>query len=256
MSVSSDSGDASEIFWPGYVDAVTNLAINLLFVIAVMSIITLATSLELMKKPKNLESGQEGGGKSTDTMAMGKALEEAEKKLIVVMEAAAKDAEAAKKEIAKLEAQQKKDGKTSSSAQASAAATATSEKSAESARTETVTAKQLTTMPDGKAVIRPVDGGLVVVFESNVVQLSEDEAAEVAKKLATFGSVATSKWQIAVVTPKGYSVASRVAFYRVNAVRSVLLKNGAQGGNIETRVVESDQATANNARVTVQRLSN
>jgi SepF-like predicted cell division protein (DUF552 family) len=253
MSVSSESSDGSDIFWPGYVDAVTNLAINLLFVIAVMSIITLATSLELMKKPKNLESTGLGGGKATETMAMAEALEKAEKKVIEVTEAAAKDAQAAKKEIAKLEAQQKKDSKTTQSA--STAVAAVSEKSTEQARTETVTAKQTSSAPDGKATVRPVDGGLVVVFEPSAVQLSEEESADVAKKLATFGPVATSKWQIAVVTPKGYSVASRLAFYRVNAVRSVLLKNGAQGSNIETRVIESDQPTANNARVTVQRLN-
>jgi hypothetical protein len=47
MSVSSNSDDASDIFWPGYVDAVTNLAINLLFVIAVMSIVVLAATLQI-----------------------------------------------------------------------------------------------------------------------------------------------------------------------------------------------------------------
>ena len=43
MAAASDSNDASDIFWPGYVDAVTNLAINLLFVIAVMSIVVIST---------------------------------------------------------------------------------------------------------------------------------------------------------------------------------------------------------------------
>ena len=43
MAAASESNDASDIFWPGYVDAVTNLAINLLFVIAVMSIVVIST---------------------------------------------------------------------------------------------------------------------------------------------------------------------------------------------------------------------
>ena len=46
MSVSS-SDDASDTFWPGYVDAVTNLAINLLFVIAVMAIILIGLFIYL-----------------------------------------------------------------------------------------------------------------------------------------------------------------------------------------------------------------
>ena len=52
MSVSSNSDDASDIFWPGYVDAVTNLAINLLFVIAVMSIVVLAATLQIAELSK------------------------------------------------------------------------------------------------------------------------------------------------------------------------------------------------------------
>ena len=43
MAGASDSDDASELFWPGYVDAVTNLAINLLFVIAIMAIVVMTT---------------------------------------------------------------------------------------------------------------------------------------------------------------------------------------------------------------------
>ena len=57
MSASSDSNDASDIFWPGYVDAVTNLAINLLFVIAVMSIVVISSILQIARmKP---DSGAE-----------------------------------------------------------------------------------------------------------------------------------------------------------------------------------------------------
>lgn len=46
MAGPSDSNDASDIFWPGYVDAISNLAINLLFVIAVMCIVILSFVLE------------------------------------------------------------------------------------------------------------------------------------------------------------------------------------------------------------------
>eukprot|EP01034_Spumella_vulgaris_P031914 gene31914-39429_t len=46
MAGSSESNDASDIFWPGYVDAISNLAINLLFVIAVMCIVILSFVLE------------------------------------------------------------------------------------------------------------------------------------------------------------------------------------------------------------------
>ena len=47
MSGSSNTEDGSDILWPGYVDAVTNLAINLLFVIAIMSIVVLGATLQI-----------------------------------------------------------------------------------------------------------------------------------------------------------------------------------------------------------------
>jgi hypothetical protein len=43
----SESNDASDIFWPGYVDAISNLAINLLFVIAVMAIVVISATLQI-----------------------------------------------------------------------------------------------------------------------------------------------------------------------------------------------------------------
>lgn len=49
MAGASNSDDDSGIFWPGYVDAVTNLAINLLFVIAVMALSILAAVLQIGK---------------------------------------------------------------------------------------------------------------------------------------------------------------------------------------------------------------
>ena len=57
MAATSNSDDTSDIFWPGYVDAVTNLAINLLFVIAVMSIVVLAAILQIseLSKKKTVE---------------------------------------------------------------------------------------------------------------------------------------------------------------------------------------------------------
>lgn len=57
MAATSHSDDTSDIFWPGYVDAVTNLAINLLFVIAVMSIVVLAAILQIaeLSKKKTVE---------------------------------------------------------------------------------------------------------------------------------------------------------------------------------------------------------
>ncbi len=56
MSIESSSDDGSDIFWPGYVDAVTNLVLNLLFLLTIMTVAVFMFALELGRaKP-----GQEG----------------------------------------------------------------------------------------------------------------------------------------------------------------------------------------------------
>jgi hypothetical protein len=72
--------------------------------------------------------------------------------------------------------------------------------------------------------------------------------------LPSYGSLTSGRWQITVITPKGFTEAGRLAYYRAVAVRNVLLQNGVPGTAIDIRVLESVQAGANNARVTVNAL--
>lgn len=74
--------------------------------------------------------------------------------------------------------------------------------------------------------------GVIVNFASNVVQLSAAESDDLNTKLKRFAPLSDSqKWRIHVVTPKGFSEATRLAFYRANTpVRSVTLKAGVPGG--------------------------
>ncbi|MEI8363079.1 MAG: hypothetical protein WCG35_07650, partial [Betaproteobacteria bacterium] len=41
--------DGSDIFWPGYVDAVTNLVLNLLFMLTIMIVAVFMFALELSR---------------------------------------------------------------------------------------------------------------------------------------------------------------------------------------------------------------
>ena len=67
MSAASDSDDVSDIFWPGYVDAISNLAINLLFVIAIMAIVVVSATLQLQElmKRKDKDPAQVSATTST-----------------------------------------------------------------------------------------------------------------------------------------------------------------------------------------------
>ena len=47
MSGDRTSDDGSDIFWPGYVDAVTNLVLNLLFLLTIMTVAVFMFAMEL-----------------------------------------------------------------------------------------------------------------------------------------------------------------------------------------------------------------
>ena len=257
MAHASDSNDASDIFWPGYVDAVTNLAINLLFVIAVMSIVVLSAILQISKmKPEDTEqSSQQHGTQvaksesavSTDSSSVDKISIEkinAEKRLQEQTEQLMK----VEKELQQLK---------QSMSHAKTTVTPHKEllnKSDAEDTTEVVKAQDNQLKPQtGNTQFSPVkSGGLVVAFDKDVVDLSDKETAELLKKLTTIGPVNSTVWQIWVYVPKGFSEAARLGYYRVNAVRNALIHNGASAGNITMRVLETDNAGANNTRVVVK----
>jgi hypothetical protein len=103
----------------------------------------------------------------------------------------------------------------------------------------------------GQSSMNTVGAGLIVNFDPKVVTLSPEEGKDVITRLEAFGPVKTTRWQITVISPKGFSESARLAYYRAVAVRNVLIQNGVPGEQINMRVVESAQAGADSARVTV-----
>ena len=288
MSVSSDSNDASDIFWPGYVDAVTNLAINLLFVIAVMSIVVLGFTLQLAQMTKNkvvteTTSPQKSNGAAAEdiylknneedakadsakpsanvdaTTSAKTALKEIQKQLSVAQQAlkqvqsestqtqikqalsqAETDAKQLKQQLDKSEQTKKQSEKVQTETQTAQQSPLQSEK------VETIKAEQqkITPAAGEKAAQSSIAGGLVVKFSPDVVELAQAEASELVNKLSSAGSLASKRWQIQVISPKGYSEAARLSYYRVNAVRNVLLQNGVPASAIDLRISESADPAA------------
>lgn len=298
MSVSSDSNDASDIFWPGYVDAVTNLAINLLFVIAVMSIVVLGFTLQLAQMTKNkvvteTTSSQKSNGAAAEdiyiknneqdakadsakpsanvdaTTSAKTALKEIQKQLSVAQQAlkqvqsesaqtqlkqalsqAETDAKQLKQQLDKSEPIKKQSEKVQTETQTAQQSPLQSEK------VETIKAEQqkITPAAGEKAAQSSIAGGLVVKFSPDVVELAQAEASELANKLSSTGSLAGKRWQIQVISPKGYSEAARLSYYRVNAVRNVLLQNGVPASAIDLRISESADPAADNSVVAVRQV--
>jgi outer membrane protein OmpA-like peptidoglycan-associated protein len=246
MSVSSNSDDASDIFWPGYVDAVTNLAINLLFVIAVMSIVVLAATLQIAELSKRKATLGPTPAETTPSGTPEFTLAELQDDLRVA-QANLKSTEA------RLVESQRKIQQSEATQIPAATPSPSSASASPIARTETVAVAAPKTQASTEAVsLQDVSGGLVVNFAKDAITLTSAESSEIVTKLATFGNLRTNRWLITVISPKGFSEALRLSYYRANTVRNVLIENGVVGGAIDLKILESTQAGANNAKVLVK----
>jgi outer membrane protein OmpA-like peptidoglycan-associated protein len=250
MSVSSNSDDASDIFWPGYVDAVTNLAINLLFVIAVMSIVVLAATLQIAELSKRKATLGPTAAETTPAGTPEFTLAELQDDLRVAQ------ANLKSTQARLVESQQKikqSEATQIPAATPSPSSSSTSASASPIARTETVAVAAPKTPASTEAVsLQDVSGGLVVNFAKDAITLTSAESSEIVTKLATFGNLRTNRWLITVISPKGFSEALRLSYYRANTVRNVLIENGVVGGAIDLKIQESSQAGANNAKVLVK----
>ena len=246
MNASHDSDEPADIFWPGYVDAVTNLAINLLFVIAVMSIVVLGATLQIaqMTKKKALEEAQSAQTASSDSHVQARQRGDHHKDANATIAGAPPTQQQTIHEVmAKLEKTQQQ------------LAQAQREISVlQSIRPEIVQAKdnQPTDPQTSNRIHTLAQQALVVAFNRDVVTLSKTETAELIDKIKKISPLAAGRWQINVISPKGYSEASRLSFYRANAVRNALLENGATPAAIDLSISESTQAGADNTKVLIR----
>lgn len=246
MAGSSESNDASDIFWPGYVDAISNLAINLLFVIAVMCIVILSFVLEETTKgtprPGTIPVDVQYVNDKPNTHAVQlQELQLENAKLKETLQSLQKSTSTPSSPTTKTDTQAKTESTTTANNVPNNAP-----------RMEVVQARQeVVKEAKGESSVTTVGAGLIVNFDPKVVTLSVDEAKNVVSRLETFGPVKTTRWQITVITPKGFSESSRLGYYRAVAVRNVLIQAGTPGDLIQMRVMESVQAGADSGRVTV-----
>ena len=270
MTAASDSNDASDIFWPGYVDAVTNLAINLLFVIAVMSIVVISTIMQISKmkpdlftpvenavnnKPRsNDQTEKSSNPPSAVTDKSSPVAQAATPTLDKVLQDKAKAEEKVLEQNKQLAKLQKEIDALKKSKPAPASKDAVGGTADIDAQASIVNAKdnRLQTKSGQNQLLQVGSGGVIVVFEKDVLSLSDQEAAELIEKIKPYITNEKSGFEIRVNTPKGFSESSRIAYYRVNEIRNVLIQNNIRPANIGMRVIESDNPSANNARVLVK----
>lgn len=235
MAGSSQSDDGSDILWPGYVDAVTNLAINLLFVIAVMSIVVLGATMKIAELSKR--KATEGDTPTNNTPVGIEA-----KTLANLQESLAKTTlqlQAAEERLKEAQKRLKQN------------AAGSSEESTE----KTVSVAAPTPKTANAAGVQALDSqALVVKFTADAITMADAETEELINKMKNLGDIKTMKWNLTVISPKGFSESSRTSFYRAHAVRNALLENGVPATSIDLRILESTQTGADNSRVLVRPL--
>lgn len=204
MAIES-SNDGADIFWPGYVDAVTNLVLNLLFLLTIMTVAVFMFAMELSKHNKPAATTV-----AAQTPPELQAAPEETKAAQAEVEMLRKQVEALKKE-----AQQANELRTPQKVLPATSAMPNPEKSID--RTT------------------PTGGGIVVRYTDEAVTLTSAEADRLRGALAP---LVAGGARIEVIVPKGFSEAKRLGFYRAMAVRNLLLEMKLPPNRIDVSVRE------------------
>jgi len=229
MSMRHSDSDGSDIFWPGYVDAVTNLVLNLLFLLTIMTVAVFMFALELGRASK--------GGSDKPTVASGKqnAKTVSKKAIDPVQENIA-----LKREIQRLNMQLAQVSKT--------VPVAPPVQTGRQIQTVDVTSKAPKPLT-GLDKTLATDFEILVRFTDDAVSFSPAERDRLRESLKPV--VASGKTSIYVDVPAGFTEAKRMAFYRAMAVRNLLIEMKMPKERIDVSVREG-KSSANSSIVRVR----
>lgn len=247
MAVRHDDTDGSDIFWPGYVDAVTNLVLNLLFLLTIMTVAVFMFALELGRA----SSG--GAGKPPAASSKKNATFNAKEGGGAIPAVASSQ---------KGEISSTKEGGTDTVRENIAL-------KREIQRLNMLLARQTAPKPPGGVVEKTVDvtsavpaspnriaktiaasdTDVVVRFTDEAVSFTSAEHDRLRELLKPI--VAHGKSSIHVEVPAGFSEAKRMGFYRAMAVRNLLIEMKMPKDSIDI-LVRDGKSNANAAIVRVK----
>lgn len=220
MSSRHDDSDGSNIFWPGYVDATTNLALNLLFLLTIMITAVFMFALEM---------GRVGVIKA----------DQPEKQEVGVV---SKPPNQPVDEIIKLKLEIQRLNKMLAQRDNPVVRPGGLEKTVDVSHAEPKPLKGL-----DKEQAR--DFQIVVQFKDEAIEFKPQEREELLESLKPV--IARGKSNLYVEVPAGFSEAKRMGFYRVMAVRNLLIEMNMTKENINVSVVEGE-GEANASRVMIR----
>ena len=225
METRHSDHDGSDIFWPGYVDAVTNLVLNLLFLLTIMTVAVFMFALELGR-------ASQGGPEDSPAVSTKEKVETVSKE----------QADPVKENIAlKLEIQRLNMMLAERSAQNA---------SGNMGMIKTVDVTSTAPEPlSGVDKMIESDFEIVVRFTDDAVAFTPEEHVRLLESLQSI--VKGGKAAIYVEVPAGFSEAKRMGYYRAMAVRNLLIEMKMPKENIDVSVLER-QSNANAAVVRVR----
>jgi hypothetical protein len=223
MATRHSDDDGSDIFWPGYVDAVTNLVLNLLFLLTIMTVAVFMFALELGRASK-------GGSDKVPVATKQNVAAVAKTTMDPVTENLA-----LKREIERLNTilAQQAPKKVQSGGPAKTLDVTSNVPKPQSGLDKTL-------VTEAETLVR---------FTEEAVAFTPEERAQLLETLKPL--VAGGKATIRVEVPAGFSEAKRMGFYRAMAVRNLLIEMNLPKENIDVSVVEG-KSSANPALVRVR----
>lgn len=213
----SDS-DGSDIFWPGYVDAVTNLVLNLLFLLTIMTVAVFMFALELGRASQGGSGKTPVASRKKDSDIVSKATPDPVKENIEL-----------KREIQRLNMMLAQQGPRKVQPLPSRSLA------------KTVDATSAPQKPlNGIDKTHSSESELIVRFTDEAVTFTSAERDRLRESLKPI--VAAGKASLYVDVPIGFSEAKRMGFYRAMAVRNLLIemKLPKEAINVSVREVKSN----------------
>jgi hypothetical protein len=225
MAERHSDNDGSDIFWPGYVDAVTNLVLNLLFLLTIMIVAVFMFALELGR-------ASSGGPGKTTVISTKQDAKVASKAVIDP----AKENVALKREIQRLNMQLAQQIPQKGQPRLSG-------------KTIDVTSSLPTPVNGLDTAPTTSDSDIIVRFMDDAVAFTPQEHDRLREALKPV--IANEKTTVFVEVPAGFSEAKRMGFYRAMAVRNVLIEMKMPSSRIDVSVREG-QSGANASLVRVR----
>lgn len=216
MATRHSDEDGSNIFWPGYVDAVTNLVLNLLFMLTIMIVAVFMFALELGRASIGGPGKTPVVSTSQDAKVYSRAPADPARENVEL-----------KLEIQRLNRQL-------------AQLTPLKMQPVRGAETVNVTAN-LPKSAKGFDKVVADNSEIIVRFKDEAVAFTPQEQAQLRESLQPV--VAAGKGSIYVDVPAGFSEARRMGFYRAMAVRNLLLEMKLPKDRINVSVREGKNNT-------------